>query len=128
MRRRAGAARGFEFAPRVHQVREVPPVRWLVWWFEEAKWGCLADAMPQGAAYSYADAQRRYAGAIAMEAWPLVNEDDWLAWVRFIEGLKLDDNESMQLVYAALPAKTGGTAPPAPPRAPAPRQRPSRPS
>jgi hypothetical protein len=61
-----GAGRGFEFRPRAEHVEFVVQ-RWWVWWFEDDRWHRFIAPMPEGAAASYADHDRRYAGAICME-------------------------------------------------------------
>jgi hypothetical protein len=65
---RAGCARSLSFTPPLSPKTEFEVRRWLVWYFEDGRWKRCAAAMPEGAAASYADIERRYAEAISMEA------------------------------------------------------------
>lgn len=50
------------------------PRRWQVFYWEGERWHRFPAAMPEAVCASYAETQRRYAGAICMEAVP----NDWI--------------------------------------------------
>lgn len=63
-----GAGRSFEFVPAPTRRPKYAPNRWVVWWWENDAWHRMGSSMPEGASASFADTERRTAGAIAMEA------------------------------------------------------------
>ena len=63
-----GAGRSFEFVPGPARRPRFQPQRWLVWWWDEDRWLRAPAPFPEGFAATYADTERRHAGAIAMEA------------------------------------------------------------
>ncbi len=66
--RAGGSVRSFVFGLPLSRLPVFRARRWQVWYWEHDRWHRFPASMPEGAAASYVDIDRRHAGAVAMEA------------------------------------------------------------